>query len=504
VPPPATPPRAGGRIGASALVFLALAAAAPITVVVFGVPAAYARGSSSLVPPAFLLIGLVMVLFGAGYSAMVRRSPTAGALYAFVTRGLGRPVGVGAAWLTVLSYTAIQAGLYGATGLAAAPLLTSWLGVTAEWWVVAAGCWLLVTLCGLLRVDVAAGLLVPVVLAEAALIAGFGAAGLLAPARGGFTWATLLPADPATIDRSALGLLLVLAAFAFIGFETTAVYAGETVRPRRSIARATVLAVVPLALLHAASAWATSVAAGPELIAARSAGRGSELVFDLAAARLAPWAVTLGRVLLLVGLLAAMISLHHTVTRYGVALAGERVLPGRLARPAVASLTQSLVVAAALGGVHAAGWDPVTQTFRWLTTAGALGILLVLVAAALATLLFLNRVPGGESVWRRLVAPAAATVLLGVLAYLAFARLPDLFDVPAGHPLGYAVPGAFAAAVLLGVSYGYAVKAVSPITYAGIGLGGTAVVVTPAVPRPREPGAHRPERVGSQPKNSWI
>jgi amino acid transporter len=496
VPPPATSPRAGGRIGASALVFLALAAAAPTTVAVLGVPAAYAHGGRPFVPLAFLAIGLVLLLFGVGYTAMVRRSPTAGALYAFVTRGLGRPIGVGAAWLTLLSYTAIQAGLYGATGLAAAPLLESWLGVTAEWWTVAAGCWLVVTLCGLLRVDVAAGALVPVVLAEAALIAGFGAAGVLEPARDGFTWDALLPGDPAAIDRSALGLVLVLAAFAFIGFETAAAYAGDTVRPRRSITRATFLAVILLALLHAASAWATSVAAGPELITARSAGRGSELVFDLAAARLAPWAVTLGRVVLLTGLLAAMISLHHTVTRYVVALAGERVLPGRLSRPIPAALTQSLVIAAALGGVHAGGWDPVAQTFTWLTTAGGLGILLVLVAAALATLLFLNRMPDGESVWRRLVAPAAATVLLGVLAYLAFARLPGLFGVPSGHPLGYAVPGAFAAVVLFGVSYGYAVKAVSPITYAGIGLGGTAVVVAPAVPKPRVPGAHRPERVG--------
>jgi amino acid transporter len=296
--------------------------------------------------------------------------------------------------------------------------------------------------------------------------------------------------------------VLVLAAFAFIGFETTAVYARDTGRPRRSITRATLLAVVLLALLYAGSAWATGVAAGPAAIAVP--GRGPELLFDLAAARLAPWAVTLGRVLLLTGLLAAMIALHHTATRYVVALAGERVLPGGLARPVPAAVIQSLLVATVLGVAYAAGWDPVAQTFGWLTTAGALGILLVLVATALATLLFLNRVPDGESVWRRLVAPAAATILLGALAYLAFSHLPALFGVPSGHPLTSVVPGGYAAVLLVGVSYGYVVKAVRPITYAGIGLGGTAVVVAPAVPKPREPGAHRPERVRRQPKNSWI
>ncbi|HET6530334.1 MAG TPA: APC family permease [Actinoplanes sp.] len=489
--PPATSPRAGGRIGASALVFLALAAAAPITVAVFGIPAGYARGGR-FQPLAFLAVGVILLLFGVGYSAMVRRAPAAGALYAFVTRGLGRPIGVGAASLTLVSYTALQAGLYGVAGLAAAPLLSSSLGVTAPWWAVAAGCWLLVSLGGLLRVDIAAGALVPVVLAEAAVVTGFAAAGLLEPAQAGFTWAALLPGDP--VDRSALGLLLVLAAFAFIGFETTAVYARDTGRPRRSITRATLLAVVLLAVLYAGSAWATGVAAGPAAIA--GPGPGPELLFDLAAARLAPWAVTLGRVLLLTGLLAAMIALHHTATRYVVALAGERVLPGGLAGPVPAALIQSLVVATVLGVAYAAGWDPVAQTFGWLTTAGALGVLLVLVATALATLLFLNRVPDGESVWRRLVAPAAATILLGALAYLAFTHLPALFGVPAGHPLTFVVPAGYAAVLLVGVAYGYAVKAVRPITYAGIGLGGTAVVVAPAVPKPRGPGAHRPERVG--------
>ena len=50
-------------------------------------------------------------------------------------------------------------------------------------------------------------------------------------------------------------------------------------------------------------------------------------------------------------------------------------------------------------------------------------------------------------------------------------------------------------AVLFGVAYGSALRALGPIVYAGIGLGGTAVVVAPAIPRPREPGAHRPERI---------
>ena len=502
VPSPAPYPLAAGRVGASVPVFYALAAAAPITIGTTVIPAAYADGDISAVPLALLTVGLILLLFCVGYAAMARRVPNAGALYSFVARGLGRPIGVGAAWVALLSYNAIQIGLYGAAGWAAAPLLKSWFGIDGEGWMVAAGWWAVVALCGLLQVQIAGGLLALVVLAESVAIAGFGAANLLEPAGGRVTWDTFVLPDLAAGDRPALGLLLVVAAFAFIGFETTAAYAEETIRPRRSIARAAGLAVLLMALLYGFSAWAMSVAAGLGEAARPGAGRGAELVFDLAAARLAPWAVTLGRVLLLTGLLAAMISLHHTIARYTFALGRERVLFGWLGRttrigsvPVPASITQSLVAAAVLGGVYASGWGTPAETLHRLTVAGGLGILLLLPAASLAALLYLNRVPGDERLWHRFAAPAAATVLLGALAYLGWANLPGLFDVPADHPLVIGVPTGFAATVLFGISYGYVLRAVAPISYAGIGLGGAAVVVTPVIPRPREPGAHRPERV---------
>ena len=125
-----------------------------------------------------------------------------------------------------------------------------------------------------------------------------------------------------------------------------------------------------MALLYAVSAWAMSVAAGPDRISALAAGRGSELMFDLAGERLAPWAVTLGRVLLLTGLLAAMISLHHTIARYMFALGRERLLPAWLGRtgaaqsaPRAASLAQSVVgrCGARRCGTRL-GLDPVAQT----------------------------------------------------------------------------------------------------------------------------------------------
>nr|BFE76977.1 hypothetical protein GCM10020092_102780 [Actinoplanes digitatis] len=304
------------------------------------------------------------------------------------------------------------------------------------WWAVALGCWAVVALCGLLRVTVTARLLLVLVPAEAAVILGYSLADVTQPAGGRLTWAAWDPANLSGLPRPALGILLVLVALAFAGFETTAAYAEEARGPRRAIARATYLSIVVLAVLFAAASWAMTVATGPDRIGAEAGARGPELMFDLAAARLAPWAVTLGRVVLVAGLLAAMIALHQTVSRYLFALGRERVLPPGLGRtglrtsaPGAASLTQTVVVGLVIGGGALAGADPATAA-RVLGVGGGLCVLLLLIGASLAALMYLNRHPNGEGVATRLLAPGLSTVALGALAYLAFADLPALLGVP--------------------------------------------------------------------------
>jgi amino acid transporter len=507
VPPSNRPVLADGRLGTAGVLFFALAAATPLTVVATGVPAAYA-GGLLVVPLIFLAVGLILLVFSVGYGAMARRAPTAGALYSFVARGLGRPLGISAAWIALLSYNALQIGLYGAVGAAAAPLLASWFGSTLPWWQVALACWALVALLGVVRVEVAGWLLAVLVLAETVVITGFSAANVLHPAGRRITLETLVPTGVPDADRPALGLLLIGATLAFVGFETTAAYGEEVRRPRRAIPRATYLAVLLLALLYAGAAWALSVGTGRADLTTASAARGPELIFDLAATRLAPWAVTLGRALLLTGLIAAMIALHHTIARYLFALGRDRVLPAwltstaaRTRAPWAASLTQTVMAGTVIGGDALAGVDPRTQLAGLLGAIGSLGVLLLLLAASLAALLFLNRAPNGENAWSRFLAPGLSTVAFGTLGYLAFVNLHGLLGVEAGDPLTRIIPGAFAVVVLLGIGYGVALRQIQPIVYAGIGLGGTAVVVSPTsppIPKPRTPGAHRPERINRE------
>jgi amino acid transporter len=447
------------------------------------------------VPLVFAAIGLVLAIFAVGYVAMARRIPHAGALSAFIARGLGRPAGVGSAWIALLSYNAVQISLYGLVGAAAGPMLRSWFGIDAPWWTVALACWLVVAVCGLARVEVVSGLLTLLVIAEVAVLVGFAAADLLHPAPGGITTDAFDVRALIGGDRLVLGLLLVMAALAFVGFETIANYGEEMRRRRRALGRAAYGVVGVTTVLFVLAAWTSSVAAAP-------VPGSPELIFDLAAARLAPWAVTLGRVLLFTGLVAGLIALHHTIARYLFALGRERLLPAglgqtsaRTAAPHAASLTQTTIAAAVLGTCGYFRLGPETGLFHRLGVGGAVGVLVLLLGASLAALLFLNRHPRGENVWRRFLAPALATVALGTLAFLAYRNLPALLGVPPHDPLVRTVPAVLGAELVLGMLYAIVLRGARPVVYAGIGLGGTAVVVSPRIPEPRAPGAHRPERV---------
>ncbi|MEV0896700.1 APC family permease [Actinoplanes sp. NPDC049802] len=513
-----SPGLAPGRVGAVSIALLGLAATAPIVTLVTVVPAVLADGAGTLVPWSFAAAGFLLLLFCGGQSAMIRRFPSAGAAYTQVARGLGRPAGLAAAWLAIAGYHAVQFGLYALAGVTAAPLLRSFLGIAAPWWAVAAACWAVVALCGTMRIEVAAGLIGLFAVAQVAVLAGIGAANVLQPFGDRVTAGSIRITDWAALDRPALGLLLAVVALTFVGFESTAAYAEEGFQPRRSAGTGGYLAVLLIVLLLGGLSWTVLVAAGPDRIAVVAEARGADLLFDLAADRLAPWAVTLGRVMLLTGVLVAALALHQVIARYLFALGRERVLPAvlagagrRTAAPRAASVTQSLIAGSTLAGAFLAGADPGPRAARWLIVGGALSILLVLLLVAVAALLHLNRIPGAEGVWGRFVAPVSSTVFLASLAFLALRDLPALLDMPAGHPLVWAVPGGLLSGVLLGVGHALLLRALRPVRYAGIGLAGAAVVITPpapdtahaepeapTIPRQRGPGAHRPERVPSR------
>jgi amino acid transporter len=166
------------RLGIPAVLAFILAGVAPLTVSAGVIPSAYATTGLTGIPAAFLVIAVTLALFATGYMAMARTITNAGAFYAFIARGLGRIPGTAAALVALLAYSFLQVALYGAFGPAAAGLAAAHLGVHARWWVWALAAWAVITVLGLLRVDITGKVLGGLTGAEIIVIAAKAISGL--------------------------------------------------------------------------------------------------------------------------------------------------------------------------------------------------------------------------------------------------------------------------------------------------------------------------------------
>ena len=102
-------------------------------------------------------------------------------------------------------------------------------------------------------------------------------------------------------------------------------------------------------------------------------------------------------------------------------------------------------------------------------------MLLLLTATSLAVIAFFARRPSGETVWRRLIAPALAAIALGIVVVLALDNFDTLLGVAPDNNLRWIIPAVFPIVFLLGVLWALFLRANSPEVYSTIGLGAHSV-----------------------------
>jgi amino acid transporter len=480
------------RLGIPSVVFIVIAAAAPLTVVAGGATTGYAVTGVTGIPVAYLVVAAVLALFAVGYVAMSRRIVNAGAFYTYVARGLGRPSGVAAAFVALVAYNAMQIGLYGGFGAVLAQFLQARYDWDVTWWACALAGWAAVAVLGVLRIDLNGKVLAVMLIAECAVALLFDAVMLTQPINdAGVSFDTLAPSH---IFAAGIGAALVTAITGFVGFEGTVVFSEETKDPRRTVARATYIAVAVTGLLYGLSAWAMSVATGPDQIVAAAQTEGTDLIFNLVSPHLGDTIVTIGRLLFITSLFAALLSFHHTVARYLFALGRERVLPAVLARtsrrtgaPKAGSLTQSVLALAVISGYALAGADPIVHLFFWITVTGGLGVLILMTVTSAAVIGFFATTTHGESAWRTWIAPLTATLALGAILAVTLQEFDTLLGVDATNPLRWAFPAAYAAAGLAGLLWALLLRTLRPDAYAAIGLGAASVAAPLRDPALRQP-----------------
>jgi amino acid transporter len=453
------------RLGTVSVLGYVLSGVAPLTVAAGLITVAFAVTGITGVPFTLAVVVAFLGLFAVGFLSMAPFVSNAGAFYSYVMRGLGRPMGIGAAVVALGAYNCLQVALYGILGVTAAQFAGRY-----PWWLWALLAWAVVAVLGTRDVKWVSTVLGVCVAAETAVILALSLRGLTAPAAGTDVLGGLSPNGLRLSTFSVAGAVAVLC---FVGFEVAPVYREEARRPTGTIVAATAIALLSMLVTYGLAAWAMTVHYGQSHVVDVARQLGPEMLFRLGGSG---WLATAGRWLFLSSLFAAMMAFHNAVTRYTYVLGRERVLPAvfertnRARAPWAASGAQSVLGLAAIvvyGPV--AHWDPMVRLFFWLGQTGGFLILGLLALTSVAVLWFYQRSTHGRNIWVRAVAPLASAAGLGWLFYQVWVNYPLLLGEPAPSLASRLLPAASLALLTVGLARAGWLYAFDRDTYERVG-----------------------------------
>lgn len=445
--------RLHGTLGAPSIVFMVVAAAAPLTVIAGVIPIGFAIGNGAGLPATFAAVGVMLGVFSIGFTAMARHVQRPGAFFTYIAHGLGRPAGLGAAFAAILCYTAIELGVMAYFGYEVSVATERYAGFHVHWVVFSAAAICAVGWLGSRHIELSARVLAVLLSLEVGIVVLIS---VVVVVSGGADGLNLASFSPERITSGAPSLALMFAAASFVGFEATAIFRDEARDPQRTVPRATFAAVILIGVFYTVASWAFVMAWGTDNVAARAASDPAFL-FSTANAQLGKSGEFVTHLLVITSIFAAALAFHSITTRYLHALAEAGVLPPFLARtsprdgaPSSASLTTTAATSGLVMMCVLAGMEPVLEIFTWFVGLGALVYLLLLAVCALAVLTyFARRGREGEPFWIVVVSPLLALAGLGFSAWITAKNFPLLVgDVDAaGNPVFGALSGALLALV---------------------------------------------------------
>lgn len=420
-----------GVLGTSDIVFMVMAAAAPMAVVVALMPMAFAFGNGAGVPGTYLAAIGAMLLFAVGYVRIIPHVRNAGAFYAYIAASLGRALGLAAAYVAALCYFALSCSTLSALAFFAAQFVQNHFGTAVHWSIWAFGSIACVAWLSYRRITLAAKVLTAALGAEVALILLLDFAilrdvGLRGVELGSFA--------PGTVLAPGLGIAAMYAFNSVIGVEGTAIYQEEARDRARTVPRATYLAVALVGAFYVLTAWCITSSAGAQNVGAMARQDPGMFIENMMQRHLGTVGATTMSVLVLTSAFAAVLALFNNSARYLYALARDGVLPPVLARthfahqsPHVAGLVLTIALSLVIGVCAAAGLDPLVNVTTALVGLGSVGLMALLAITALAIpVYFLRRQAFGLGT---VVAPAIGGLLISAATVLAFVNYPTLTGV---------------------------------------------------------------------------
>ena len=430
-----TEERLSGNLGVVAIIFMVVAAAAPLTAVggVFPIQALLGNGVGT--PALTLGSSAVLLLFTVGLTTMARLVPRPGAFFTYIGHGLGRPAGLGAAWLAVLTYFMVQLGVAAMLGTQVQAFVVGTLnGPDIAWWVWSLLTFAITGVLGYRHLELSAKILGVILVLEIGVVVLLAVVALLQGGREGisadsFQWDNIQSGSP--------GLGLMFAIASFLGFEATAIFRDEARDPERTVPRATYGAVLLIAVFYSFTQWALILAVGPDRFPSWLPDHVGDFIVVLAGEYLGGAGGDVVNILLITSLYACVLSFHNVLNRYFHSMANSEVLPAafgtvhpRHHSPHVAAVAQVAIAMAATVAFVLFGLDPIAEVFTWFGGVAMFSIVLLMALTSIAVITYLSRPTVHESVWRARVAPGLALVALLFVSYMQIKNFPLLLGEP--------------------------------------------------------------------------
>lgn len=457
---------------------MVISAAAPLTAMAGGAPVAMLLGNGPGIPLAYVVVTLMLVIFAVGYTTMARFHTSTGGFYSFVARGLRPHAGGGAAWIALLGYNAMQIGLYGLFGVAASGAIAELTGVTIPWWICAYAALAIIAVLGFRQVDLSVKVLGAIVMLEFLLVLVLDFAIIGRGGGGGGQPLTFDSFTLASFTSGSVAIALLFNSASYVGFEATTIYSEEARDPKRTVPRATYIAVLAIGIFYTFTTWLMVNAQGAGTLVQHLGDMGDPtgFLFELGAIYIGGPMTTAMSVLFATSIFAALLAFHNAVARYLFALGREGVVPEALGRthrvhlsPHMGSASQTVLAIIVMGVFVLTGQDPVLAQFTWLTQLGTLAILYLMVLASVAVVAFFLRHPEHRvSLWAGRIAPAISAIVVTVTAIFATSQFGNLIDSP-GSPLAWLLPGLILVAAIVGIVSAQILRQKSPAAFAEMG-----------------------------------